>query len=356
MLQRATGQARARGIRWLVASATPPVHRSPNGKTLTQHRSPPPVLSSCLLRRRQPPSPPPTIELPSPPLTVVSAGAESPSSPPATSPPSPPLASELPSPPPTIELTSPPPTIVSAGAESPSPPPTVVSTGAESPDIAALVPSSSRHPEACLAAAPYPSPPVRRAALSRRPTARLATRPQSRARRGSVPPPRGIQQFSKRSSSEMKHPRQNQGEEVSLALSLSTDSSTDSSARLASAKKARRGPVVATSGEGEFVCKTCSRAFASFQALGGHRTSHLRGRNGLDLGVVGDKALRQHRDKHECHICGLGFEMGQALGGHMRRHREEMAGAGSSADEWVWRPEEVAEHTAEPPVLLELFA
>ncbi|KAL5218676.1 hypothetical protein ABZP36_019360 [Zizania latifolia] len=160
----------------------------------------------------------------------------------------------------------------------------------------------------------------------------------------------------------MKHPRQHQGEEVSLALSLSTDSSTDSSARPASAKKARRRAVVATSGEGEFVCKTCNRAFASFQALGGHRTSHLRGRNGLDLGVVGDKAIRQHRadkehrDKHECHICGLGFEMGQALGGHMRRHREEMAGAGSSADQWVWRPEEVAGHTAEPPVLLELFA
>lgn len=115
------------------------------------------------------------------------------------------------------------------------------------------------------------------------------------------------------------------------------------------------------------MCKTCSRAFPTFQALGGHRTSHLRGRsNGLDLGAIGDKAIRlhraadkEHRDKHECHICGLGFEMGQALGGHMRRHREEMAaaGGGSSADDWVWRcdarPEGIA---AEPPVLLELFA
>ncbi|KAL5209381.1 hypothetical protein ABZP36_005004 [Zizania latifolia] len=161
----------------------------------------------------------------------------------------------------------------------------------------------------------------------------------------------------------MKHPRQQQEEEVSLALSLSTDSSTDSSARpAAEAKKARRGKVVATSGEGDFVCKSCSRAFTSFQALGGHRTSHLRGRNGLELGVVGDKAIRQHRAdkenraKHECHICGLGFDMGQALGGHMRRHREEMAGAGSSADDWVWRPEVVPGHTAVPPVLLELFA
>ncbi|XP_062214150.1 zinc finger protein ZAT5-like [Phragmites australis] len=157
-------------------------------------------------------------------------------------------------------------------------------------------------------------------------------------------------------------------EEVSLALSLSTDSSatSDSSAAAPASKRARRrGPVVATSGEGDFVCRTCSRAFTSFQALGGHRTSHLRGRHGLELGV-GAKALKQHkadsrdklgaRQQHECHICGLGFEMGQALGGHMRRHREEMIGA-DAAEEWVWRPHELAGHAAsEPPVLLELFA
>lgn len=186
----------------------------------------------------------------------------------------------------------------------------------------------------------------------------------------------------------MKHPRDQQ-EEVSLALSLSTtDSSTTTSdsatagspaSAAASNKRARRrGPVVATSGEGEFVCKTCGRAFTSFQALGGHRTSHLRGRHGLELGV-GAKALKQHkaadaagkgagdkqeqRPQHECHICGLGFEMGQALGGHMRRHREEM-GAAEAADAWVWRsverlPEELELRraaAAEPPVLLELFA
>ncbi|RLN42068.1 zinc finger protein ZAT12-like [Panicum miliaceum] len=179
----------------------------------------------------------------------------------------------------------------------------------------------------------------------------------------------------------MKHPREQHQEEVSLSLSLSTtDSCTTSDSSAAAppaAKRARRrrGPVVATSGEGEFVCKTCSRAFTSFQALGGHRTSHLRGRHGLELGV-GAKALKQHKaagglgdkgdDKrhqtHECHICGLGFKLGQALGGHMRRHREEM-GAAEAADAWVWRsvarlPEEleVQSAAADPPVLLELFA
>ncbi|CAN6297255.1 unnamed protein product [Urochloa humidicola] len=186
----------------------------------------------------------------------------------------------------------------------------------------------------------------------------------------------------------MKHPRDQAAEELSLALSLSTtDSSTTTSDSAATAasfsnKRARRrGPVVATSGEGEFVRKTCGRAFTSFQALGGHRTSHLRGRHGLELGV-GAKALKQHKaaaaevvfkggageqlkqkPQHECHICGLGFEMGQALGGHMRRHREEM-GAAEAADAWVWRsverlPKELEVRSAaavEPPVLLELFA
>jgi hypothetical protein len=176
----------------------------------------------------------------------------------------------------------------------------------------------------------------------------------------------------------MKHPRPTE-QDVSLALSLSTDSSTTTSdsagtppAKRARARARRRGAVVATSGEGEFVCRTCSRAFPSFQALGGHRTSHLRaGRHGLDLGVVGARALKQHKQqaananangceggnkqqrRHECNVCGLGFEMGQALGGHMRRHREEEMGA---ADAWVtlWRTE--ASRAADPPVLLELFA
>uniref|UniRef100_A0ACD5WCX7 Uncharacterized protein n=1 Tax=Avena sativa TaxID=4498 RepID=A0ACD5WCX7_AVESA len=104
---------------------------------------------------------------------------------------------------------------------------------------------------------------------------------------------------------------------------------------------------------GEFVCKTCGRSFPTFQALGGHRTSHLRGRHGLALGLAGDHYSAKPKKSssssstdddqkpaavHQCHVCGLEFEMGQALGGHMRRHREE-AGAVPQA----------------PPVLLQLF-
>ncbi|AQK61917.1 zinc finger protein ZAT5 [Zea mays] len=175
----------------------------------------------------------------------------------------------------------------------------------------------------------------------------------------------------------MTHPRPDHepAGEVSLALALSTDSSGGSAGAPAAKRARRRGAAAATSGEGEFVCRTCSRAFTSFQALGGHRTSHLRGRHGLELGV-GARALSRQQHKHhqqagdggggdreplaqhECHVCGLGFEMGQALGGHMRRHREETTTG--AADAWVWRADDALQRArggaADPPVLLELFA
>ncbi|KAF7075757.1 hypothetical protein CFC21_080508 [Triticum aestivum] len=162
----------------------------------------------------------------------------------------------------------------------------------------------------------------------------------------------------------MKHAREEEPI-VSLALSLSTDSSastttSDSSTGAPAAKKrVRRGRVVVTSGQGEFVCKTCGRAFETFQALGGHRTSHLRGRHGLELGVcvaraIGERQRHDDKQQHDCHICTLGFETGQALGGHMRRHREEMA-----LDRWVALSDQEAGHQAAAayrlPVLLELF-
>ncbi|GJM97076.1 hypothetical protein PR202_ga13974 [Eleusine coracana subsp. coracana] len=69
-----------------------------------------------------------------------------------------------------------------------------------------------------------------------------------------------------------KHPRDSVA--LSLSLSLGGENNNDRAIK----KQHRR--------DGEFVCKTCSRAFATFQALGGHRTSHLRGRHGLALGLA----------------------------------------------------------------------
>ncbi|XP_072997710.1 uncharacterized protein [Typha latifolia] len=71
-----------------------------------------------------------------------------------------------------------------------------------------------------------------------------------------------------------------------------------------------------------FACKTCSREFPSFQALGGHRASHKKPRLAAD---GGDQALAKPK-VHECSVCGLEFAIGQALGGHMRRHRAATEG------------------------------
>ncbi|XP_062208655.1 zinc finger protein 1-like [Phragmites australis] len=93
-----------------------------------------------------------------------------------------------------------------------------------------------------------------------------------------------------------------------------------------SAKPSTTSPAAsrrAMAAEGVFECKTCSKRFTSFQALGGHRTSHTR----LQARMLGDPAgAAAERDRarvHECAVCGLEFSMGQALGGHMRRHRSE---------------------------------
>ena len=97
---------------------------------------------------------------------------------------------------------------------------------------------------------------------------------------------------------------------VFLSLSCGSSSSSSSSGEAAGStpprthrRRLRRGQA--------FTCRTCGRQLATFQALGGHRTSHLRRPTAKPKRVVA----------HACGTCGLGFATGQALGGHMRRHR-----------------------------------
>jgi hypothetical protein len=79
-------------------------------------------------------------------------------------------------------------------------------------------------------------------------------------------------------------------------------------------RRRRRGQQQASS---SFECRTCGREFPTFQALGGHRTSHLRRPATTKKKARSSKAVLVHA----CSACGLGFSTGQALGGHMRRHR-----------------------------------
>ncbi|XP_074272373.1 zinc finger protein ZAT5-like [Silene latifolia] len=88
-----------------------------------------------------------------------------------------------------------------------------------------------------------------------------------------------------------------------------------------------------------YECKTCNKTFSSFQALGGHRTSHKKIVKPTppppttppksEDGQQNEGATNKSRSlrnidtakMHECSICGSEFRSGQALGGHMRRHR-----------------------------------
>ncbi|XP_015169285.1 zinc finger protein ZAT8-like [Solanum tuberosum] len=73
-----------------------------------------------------------------------------------------------------------------------------------------------------------------------------------------------------------------------------------------------------------FKCKKCKKRFESFQALGGHMTSHKNRLNKLTTMSTNGELLPVNLKKHECSICGKDFAIGQALGGHMRKHRDEL--------------------------------
>ncbi|XP_071728789.1 uncharacterized protein [Rutidosis leptorrhynchoides] len=149
---------------------------------------------------------------------------------------------------------------------------------------------------------------------------------------------------------------------ISLDLSTSKRTKDEYEGSLKfNSKKFIQSSTTGSAGIYVYECKTCSRTFSSFQALGGHRASHRKPKNTEDIRkpqpytMVMDSHIEQQPDfefqsrnnntyssfsyqplqlnnrvgnmikssskLHECAICGTEFNSGQALGGHMRRHR-----------------------------------
>jgi hypothetical protein len=73
-------------------------------------------------------------------------------------------------------------------------------------------------------------------------------------------------------------------------------------------------------------CSVCGKAFASYQALGGHKASHR-----MPPADPHDEDQKpQPTAAHECHVCGKAFPTGQALGGHKRCHYDGTIGSAAA--------------------------
>ncbi|KAJ4791522.1 Zinc finger family protein [Rhynchospora pubera] len=80
-----------------------------------------------------------------------------------------------------------------------------------------------------------------------------------------------------------------------------------------------------------YQCSVCGKSFGSYQALGGHKTSHRKPVLGDDAapGSASSAAGVDRVKVHQCSICLRTFPSGQALGGHKRLHYEGGAAAKS---------------------------
>ncbi|CAN8278501.1 unnamed protein product [Cochlearia groenlandica] len=97
----------------------------------------------------------------------------------------------------------------------------------------------------------------------------------------------------------------------------------------------------------DYKCSLCGKSFSSYQALGGHKTSHRKPvisnnnltnsnddvNNNTNTNVsvsISNGLIGQSGKTHKCSICFKSFPSGQALGGHKRRHYDGGNGNGNS--------------------------
>ncbi|KAL9224758.1 hypothetical protein vseg_000767 [Gypsophila vaccaria] len=72
-------------------------------------------------------------------------------------------------------------------------------------------------------------------------------------------------------------------------------------------------------------CDVCDKAFSSYQALGGHKTSHRKPTTAITIATTTATVAvttTPSSKAHVCMICNKTFPTGQALGGHKRCHYE----------------------------------
>ncbi|CAN7046557.1 hypothetical protein BRARA_B03976 [Brassica rapa] len=87
-----------------------------------------------------------------------------------------------------------------------------------------------------------------------------------------------------------------------------------------------------------YKCTVCGKSFSSYQALGGHKTSHRKPASNVNVPINQEQSNNSHSNSnggsvvingngvsqsgkiHTCSICFKSFSSGQALGGHKRCH------------------------------------
>uniref|UniRef100_A0ACD5YXC9 Uncharacterized protein n=1 Tax=Avena sativa TaxID=4498 RepID=A0ACD5YXC9_AVESA len=90
-----------------------------------------------------------------------------------------------------------------------------------------------------------------------------------------------------------------------------------------------KGVAVQAKAQQGYECSVCGKVYASYQALGGHKTSHRKpptppAQAAPSAGgdeASGGGALVEAK-VHRCSLCDRTFPSGQALGGHKRLHYE----------------------------------
>lgn len=142
----------------------------------------------------------------------------------------------------------------------------------------------------------------------------------------------------KRSKRHRVGDRHEPSEEEYLALCLlmlAQGGATSTSSAVMQQKKdlqvqTRLPPAPVDSSKLIYKCSVCGKAFASYQALGGHKASHRKlcgeehSSTSASAGTTTTSGAASSGGgrTHECSICHKCFPTGQALGGHKRCHYE----------------------------------